>query len=137
MTTKEYLQQYQKQDNLINRKSEELERLRALATKTTPTYSDMPKSCGGADKVQCAVERIILLQDELNSEIDKLITIKQNIIMSAKSTNNKLLCDLLCYRYINGFDWSKITNLLCKTNVDYVRMDLHQRALKDIQVYFV
>ena len=57
---KQYLQQYRDLNGCINAEMEELARLRSMASKVTPTISDMPGAGSpSGDRLARAVERII------------------------------------------------------------------------------
>jgi len=108
LNKKEYLQQYKTLDNYINRKVEELEKWKALATKITPIYSDMPHGSGSNDKIQSAVENIILLEIELDKSIDEFVNLKREIESKINAVDDGTLRLLLQYRYIDGKTWEQI-----------------------------
>lgn len=132
MNKKEYLQQYKYLDKRINRQLEEIQELRSLAEKITPSYSDMPKSHNGQDKIQSAVEKIILLEQELDKLIDKYIDLRREIELKINSIDDKRLQDLLKYRYIDGLTFEAIA---IEMNYSYMQIcRLHGQALNKIML---
>ena len=121
MDKKEYLQQYKVIDNYIASQVEELEKWKALSTKVTPTYSDMPKGSGGEDKIQSAVENIIEIQKQLNQSIDKFINLKKDILSRLDAVEDISLRMLLKYKYIDGLTFEQIADKMqyCDRNIKY------------------
>lgn len=136
MTKKEYLQQYQNIDKQIKAKNEQYAKVFSLAAKITPTYSDMPKAHNSSDKIQTAVDKLDQIETELVELLKQREYIRENIIMSAMSTNDTTAYKLITYRYIKMLSWQEIAKLLQRDNVDYVRQDLHRKAIEKIQLFF-
>ncbi|PZW97424.1 hypothetical protein [Lachnoanaerobaculum umeaense] len=76
VTAKEYLRQLKTLDNMINAKLLERERIQALATKVTVSNSERVQS-GGGSGFENVVIKINELEDEINADIDKLWSLKQ------------------------------------------------------------
>lgn len=132
MTNKEkisYLKQYRSLSMEIDQISEELQRWQDLATRISPSYSDMPHG-GGSDKVQTAAVEVAELTDKLNRKLHQAIMVQENIKKLLESLDDIKLRQLMSYRYINGMRWEEIA----------VRMDfnyrwvlrLHRKALNQI-----
>lgn len=81
MRAKDYLNQISKIDRLIENKIAEMDQWKAIATGTT-SYSegDRVQSSGSKEKMADAVARYLDMENEINSEIDRLIDIKQEVI---------------------------------------------------------
>lgn len=124
-----YLKQYRSLSMEIDRISEELQRWQDLATRISPSYSDMPHG-GGSDKVQTAAVEVAELTDKLNRKLHQAIMVQENIKKLLESLDDIKLRQLMFYRYINGMRWEEIA----------VRMDfnyrwvlrLHRKALNQI-----
>ena len=124
-----YLKQYRSLSMEIDRISEELQRWQDLATRISPSYSDMPHG-GGSDKVQTAAVEVAELTDKLNQKLHQAIMVQENIKKLLESLDDIKLRQLMFYRYINGMRWEEIA----------VRMDfnyrwvlrLHRKALNQI-----
>ena len=124
-----YLNQYRIMHIEIDQITKELQRWQDLATRISPSYSDMPHG-GGSDKVQTAAVEVAELTDKLNQKLHQAIMVQENIKKLLESLDDIKLRQLMSYRYINGMRWEKIA----------VRMDfnyrwvlrLHRKALNQI-----
>lgn len=119
----------------IDQITKELQRWQDLATRISPSYSDMPHG-GGSDKVQTAAVEVAELTDKLNQKLHQAIMVQENIKKLLESLDDIKLRQLMSYRYINGMRWEKIAVLM---NYDYrYVLKLHRKALygldeKDIE----
>lgn len=124
-----YLNQYRIMHIEIDQITKELQRWQDLATRISPSYSDMPHG-GGSDKVQTAAVEVAELTDKLNRKLHQAIMVQENIKKLLESLDDIKLRHLMFYRYINGMRWEEIA----------VRMDfnyrwvlrLHRKALNQI-----
>lgn len=124
-----YLNQYRIMHIEIDQITKELQRWQDLATRISPSYSDMPHG-GGSDKVQTAAVEVAELTDKLNRKLHQAIMVQENIKKLLESLDDIKLRQLMSYRYINGMRWEEIA----------VRMDfnycwvlrLHRKALNQI-----
>lgn len=124
-----YLNQYRIMHIEIDQITKELQRWQDLATRISPSYSDMPHG-GGSDKVQTAAVEVAELTEQLNEKIHQAIMVQENIKKLLESLDDIKLRQLMSYRYINGMRWEEIA----------VRMDfnyrwvlrLHRKALNQI-----
>lgn len=124
-----YLNQYRIMHIEIDQITKELQRWQDLATRISPSYSDMPHG-GGSDKVQTAAVEVAELTDKLNQKLHQAIMVQENIKKLLESLDDIKLRQLMSYRYINGIRWEEIA----------VRMDfnyrwvlrLHRKALNQI-----
>ena len=76
MSAKDYIEQYESINCHINHLIDERSRWFAMATKTSPTLSDMPKGGEQPNKIQTAIDNIAEIDEEINQCIDKLVKIK-------------------------------------------------------------
>lgn len=119
----------------IDQITKELQRWQDLATRISPSYSDMPHG-GGSDKVQTAAVEVAELTDKLNQKLHQAIMVQENIKKLLESLDDIKLRQLMFYRYINGMRWEEIAVLM---NYDYrYVLKLHRKALygldeKDIE----
>ncbi len=124
-----YLNQYRIMHIEIDQITKELQGWQDLATRISPSYSDMPHG-GGSDKVQTAAVEVAELTDKLNQKLHQAIMVQENIKKLLESLDDIKLRQLMSYRYINGMRWEEIA----------VRMDfnyrwvlrLHRKALNQI-----
>jgi DNA-directed RNA polymerase specialized sigma subunit len=131
MAPKEFLQQYQDANHLINAKLDQIHRLRELATKTTQSLiPDRVQSSAAQDKVSVIVGKIVDMEHEVDLEIDHLQEIKHKIEAAIRTVPNAKQRAVLTRRYINGQTWEQIAVDL---NISYQWVcELHGRALQKI-----
>ena len=115
MTAKEYLQQARTLDLLINAKQDELYALRLTATSvSSPVLGDKVKS-GGTNSAMQIVDKIIALQELINSEVDRLVDLKAEIHEKIEKVYNPQFIALLTDKYINGFTLEQIAERMDKS----------------------
>ena len=115
MTAKEYLQQARTLDLLINVKQDELYALRLTATSvSSPVLGDKVKS-GGTNNAMQIVDKIIALQELINSEVDRLVDLKAEIHEKIEKVYNPQFIALLTDKYINGFTLEQIAERMDKS----------------------
>lgn len=112
MTAKEYLQQARALDLLINAKQDELYTLRLTATSvSSPVLCDKVKS-GSTNSAMRIVDKIIALQELINSEIDRLVDLKAEIREKISRVAVPVYVTLLTEKYINGLTFAQIAERL-------------------------
>jgi DNA-directed RNA polymerase specialized sigma24 family protein len=128
MTTKEYLSQAFRLDQKINSKLEQVSRLRDLATKATASiHAERVSGTRDRSPLENAVVKLVDLEREIDKDIDKLVEFKRELaklMKKVKTPNHRLLLEL---RYINGFNWSQISEAL-DYDLRYIHK-LHNKAL--------
>lgn len=129
---KEFFQKIRNIDKQIDAKFEQLEELKALATKVTATMSgESGKPSGASRTMENAVDKIIDLQNELNAEIDRFIDMKReaNGILRQIPSEKQRRC--LEYRYLLGKTFEAIA---FETGYSYFGVcKLHGRALQSAE----
>lgn len=132
MTAKEYLNRGYKIELQIQSKMEQLERLRAMATRTTTTLSDMPRPASpDPHKTENIIIKIVKLNAELNAEIDKLIDTKIEIkhtIDKVQDVDEKLILEA---RYLNFKSYDDIASMLNMSLENIFR--IHSNALNTVE----
>lgn len=124
-----YLNQYRIMHIEIDQITKELQRWQDLATRISPSYSDMPHG-GGSDKVQTAAVEVAELTDKLNRKLHQAIMVQENIKKLLESLDDIKLRQLMSYRYINGMRWEEIAERM-DFNYRWV-LRLHRKALNQI-----
>jgi len=133
MTSKEYLSQAYRLDQQINSKIESLESLNALATKATAVLTGMPHSPNrGTSSFADTICKIIDLQEEINTDIDRYVDIKRNITECISRVSNTDYRLLLEKRYLQGEKWEEIAVDL-GYDLRWVHR-LHKKALLEVVV---
>ena len=114
MTTKEYLQQAYRLDQKINSDIAEVNALRGMAASvSSQQLSDRVQTSrrGEAPYVR-SLEKIMEMEDKINTEIDLLVDLKdeiRGIITTVANTDERMV---LRYRYVHNFTWEQIANEL-------------------------
>ena len=108
MTAKEYLKQAYSIDQRINAKIEQIISLRELTMKASATLSDMPKGSRDAHSKENIIAKMVDLENELNTDIDELVTLKQEILSVIKSVDRADYQTLLEMRYLCFKSWEQI-----------------------------
>lgn len=133
MTAKEYLSQAYRIDQRINSKLEQISALRELLNKTSNVLSDMT---GNPNKDRSRVEdyvvKIVDMEKELDEDIDRLISLKADIMHTIKTVKDTECQMLLEDRYLRFLTWEAIADNMGYTvrNV-YI---LHGKALGMIKI---
>lgn len=81
MERNRYQDQYDEVCLQIRRLTEKKERCWSMATKITPTLSDMPKGGEQENKVQAAVEKIAEIDKEIDSASEELVKIRTSAML--------------------------------------------------------
>ena len=110
MKAKEYLHQAYRLDHRINSDIEEMTRLREMASSvSSPVFGEKVQTSRSAEApfVRC-VEKIMLLEERINNEIDTLVDLKEQIrgvIDKVPDTDERMV---LRYRYVHNYTWEQI-----------------------------
>lgn len=124
---KAILLEYRAIERRINRLIDEKAAWNAKATATTSSFSDMPRSGGGSDKIQTTVEKIIEIEEKLDHEIDALVDLRNRIEAAVERLESEKLRDIMRYKYIDGLKFEEIA-VTMHLDRRWVRR-LHNRAL--------
>ncbi len=133
MTAKQFLKQARYLDERINTKIAQVSSLHDLATKATATLSDMPGSpTRNTHRMEDIIIKILMLENEINSDIDHLVDLKESILAVINAVDDEACRLLLEKRYLNLESWEDIAAEMC-TGVDNIYR-LHNKALKKIPI---
>ena len=132
MNAKQYLRQVRRLDNIVNAKLEQVEVLRAMATRITSQPSvDGVQVSGNRDKTGDVIAKIIDLERDINETVDRLIDLKREVITNIDSVPTDDYRLLLTLRYLNFKTWEQIAVDMCYT-YKWVHV-LHGRALEEFE----
>lgn len=133
MTAKDYLGQARFLDTRIDSKIQQVSRLRDLATKCTSTLSDMPKNPSpNQSNMENIICKIVDLENEINSDIDRLVDLKREIVGVIKEVENTDFQTLLEKRYLSYLTWEQIAKDM-GFGIDNI-FKLHRLALKNVKI---
>lgn len=135
MKAKEYLQQLQRLDTMINQKIKELGDLRLISQSVGGIdYSKervQPSPSGDAPFVK-PVLRMIELEQEINAEIDRFVDEKHEIINQIQALQNQKHIDILYKHYV---EFKRLEIVAVEMNFTYQYIvELHGTALKEFQL---
>ncbi|MEA5015019.1 MAG: DUF1492 domain-containing protein [Candidatus Limiplasma sp.] len=133
MTAKEYFARIPRLASRINAKLDQLEYLKALATKTSAVLSDMPRSDAPNQQwLESTVVRIVDLGAELNRDIDRLIDLRAEALEAVRGledVDQQLVMEL---RYLTNRGWDEIVKAMNYSPSNVFR--LHGLALRNVRL---
>ena len=133
MTAKQYLKQARYLDERINTKIAQVASLHDLATKATSTLSDMPGSpTRNTHRMEDIIIKILMLENEINTDIDKLVDLKDEILSVINAVDDSDSRLILEKRYINLESWEDIAIALNTSIPNIYR--LHDKALRKVVI---
>ena len=132
MTAKEYLQQLERADVIIEQKMKEQADLEELSkcVRAIDYVKDRVSSSGTGDAPFVnPVLKIVMLEQEINAEIDKYVDLKRKITGEIQSLQDPQFIKVLFKRYVEYKGFDKIAvELECSERNVYT---IHGQALKD------
>ena len=136
MTSKEFLKQAYLLDAQINSQIRELESLKSMrGVVQGMTYGERIGSSGNRNIEAPFVktfEKIMLLEDRINQEIDRLVDLIVEIGEAINKLEKPAESLLLKYRYLDGMEWIDISQALAVSYRTVHR--IHAAALKKFEV---
>lgn len=137
MKAKEYLQQLQRLDTVINQKIKEVDDLRLKSRSVgSIDYSKerVQSSPSGDAPFVKPVLRMIELEQEINAEIDRFVDEKHEIINQIQALQNPKHIDILYKHYV---EFKRLEVVAVEMNFTYQYVvELHGYALKDFQTTY-
>ena len=131
MRARDFLERIEKIDSMIRNKLEEMERWRTLAESTTaPINGDRVQSSSDQQKMANAAIECVMIEQELQSQINRLRQARQDIIDVIEQLPTKQY-DLMHKVYILGMTFQEIADLQGKTKSGVSNM--HRKAIKNVQ----
>lgn len=128
-----YLKRYINLDREIDRKLEEVARLRSKLTRVTEVFTAEPRGGGSIrGKTENIIAKIVDLEKEIDADVDRLISIRDNIkaiIEAVEDDREKLL---LQYRYLDGRTFEEIAVQMHYSWRQIHR--LHSKALTNLKM---
>jgi len=133
--SKEYLNQLKRLDICINQKQEELRYLRSLTVSVSVnTKSERVQTTIKTDKMAGIIVKIICLEEEVRSEIEKYVKMKHRIINEIQSIDDEVYINILFKKYVEYKTLEQISN---EMNYSYDRTKhLHVFALKSFKTLY-
>lgn len=134
MDAKDFFQQIRHVDKQINMKYEQLEQLKALAIKVTANISESSARVSGpARGMENTIEKIIALQEELNTDIDRYVNLKRAANEIVRQIRNEKYRYILVNRYLLDKTWETIAAELQMTYQGVCHV--HGKALQEAEKF--
>lgn len=128
---KTYLRAYRKHGKRIKRIESEIEEIRNMKMYPSSNNDGMPHGSNQSDLSSYAAD-LLEREDELYQEGVKQVQTYKDIEYRINKLENQDERDVMFYRYIKGFKWWQIAQLMdCSEEWIY---KLHGRVLKKIQI---
>ena len=130
---KELLNGYIRSKDRFEQISDSMLEVWSYATKITPLLSDMPKGGNGSgNKIECAIERIDSLADDLQKESIKMMETMEQVESAIQTVPDETLRLLLKLRYINGYKFEDVAKKMHYSYRNVTR--LHRKALSQVDL---
>ena len=138
MTAKEYLQQLERADVIIEQKMKEQADFEELSkcVRAIDYGKDRVSSSGTGDAPFVnPVLKIVMLEQEINAEINKYVDLKRKITGEIQSLQDPQFIKVLFKRYVEYKGFDKIAvELECSERNVYT---IHGQALKDLSLIHI
>jgi len=132
MTAKDYLGQAYKLDQRINSKLQQVDSLRSLTQKVTASYGgEVVSHTRNVSSLEDAIIRLMEVEQELNQQIDKLVSLKMDISRCVDLVKNDGFRLILEKRYLCFQQWDHIAS-----DMHYSRrwvLNKHDRAVEVVE----
>lgn len=133
MTPKEYLSQTYRLNELINSNIREIGRLRSLlCSLSVPADGKVDKSPAADAPFTRTVEKIIDLENDINSQIDELVCVQKEIRQVIDAVEDKDERLVLRLRYVEHCSWEEISKRMSFSLAQCHR--IHRNALKNVKI---
>jgi DNA-directed RNA polymerase specialized sigma24 family protein len=132
MNAKQYLRRVKRLNDLIKAKFKQIRVLRDISVQiTTDLSKDKIQTPNSNDKISQLVAKIVDLEKELTSDINRLINLQREVTNKINSLDDPEYRLILTMRYLNFETWEQIAvDLGCSYQWAHV---LHARALREFE----
>ena len=133
MTTKEYLEQIEKLQLLIENKLIEVKQLKIMACNVSAVKnSDINvQSSHEMDRLGQSIAKIVDMENSVNESMEVFINRKQTIIKQIESMEDTRMYRILSARYINFESWDRVAKITSYSPVQVKR--IHEKALAEFE----
>lgn len=130
-TAKNELQKIRLYDTQIDRKLDELERLKAMTTKVTTTITgDVSGGAHSQDKLGDAIAKIVDLETEINTTIDAFVDMKRRFLTYIDQIEDANQVNVLYRRY---FEYQSLEQIAVDMGYTYRNVCyIHGKALQAV-----
>ena len=129
---KQYLLRYRQAEREVRLLMEEKERLLALATRVTPSYSGEARGSGEGSRIESSAEKLDACRRKLDAAVCRALDIRQAIDALIQAVPEWKLRELLTRRYILGQKWEQVA---WEMDLEFRQtFHLHNRALTQLTI---
>lgn len=130
---KKWLSSIQNLDEAIQKKQEQVDRLRQMAISTSQELSaDRVQTSLSGDKFGNCIAKAADLSKEIDSDIDRLCDLKANVLKTIGFLDDEDEMKVLCDRYIEYCTMDECARRIGKSERHTKR--IHQNAIHNIQM---
>lgn len=135
MNTKQYLEQIERLDRMIQNKLSEINQLQCMATSITVPPKDVNvQTSGDKDRMGSTVAKLVDLERELDLLVDSMIEKKKVIIGQIESLENTDEYHILTEKYVNRKDWNVISVEMGYSYRNVIT--IHNKAMENFENMF-
>ena len=132
MIAKEFLQQVEKIDILLENKLIEKQQWRDIAIGITAHMDgDRVQSSGKQSKMENAIAKCMDMGEEIDRTVDQLIRAKQEVVKTIEQVQNPTWYKVLHMKYIQHLNLNEIADR-CNGSYDWAK-SAHSKAVKIVQ----
>lgn len=130
LNAKEYLNRVRFADISINTKSDELYHLKLKSLQVSPqSQGERVQSSGSGGDFTKIIDKIFLLQDKINEEVDRLVELKDQARTLIHRLTDERYKTVLTEYYLNHKTWEQVANCM-NYDLRWVYR-IHGKALKE------
>lgn len=132
MDAREYLEDIQKADSVIQNKLAEVQQLRCLALSVTaPIGGEGVQGTKETDRMGKAIAKIVDLENEINADIDKFIHMKRERTALIQRIPKQLQYDIIHGHYVQ---YKSLVDIAKEKGYTYAWiLEVHAKALQTVQ----
>lgn len=130
LNAKEYLNRVRFADISINTKNDELYHLKLKSLQVSPqSQGERVQSSGSGGDFAKIIDKIVLLQDKINEEIDRLVELKEQARTFIHMLTDERYKTVLTEYYLNHKTWEQVADCM-NYDLRWVYR-IHGKALKE------
>lgn len=133
MTAKEYLKQLPNMQIRIDSLKKSIQLCKERAVGTGIQFSEISSVQSNGNKIADNIEKKADFESELLQLIDEFEKFRIRVICEINRIPDNRYASLLINKYINNMSWEDITDEIGEKNSEYVRKELHEKALKNFE----
>lgn len=130
MTAKEYLKQLQNIQLRINSLQKSIQLCQERATRTGTQFSEISAVQSNGNRIADNMAKKVDFEAELMRLTDEFEKFRFRVICQINCISDNRYVSILMNKYVNNMSWEQVTEEIGEKNSEYVRKELHEKALK-------